>query len=432
MYNISFILEYFKQLRKKISNRVFYERELHLQFLSEKATVILGPRRSGKSSLLQDFFKKNLNTTLYADLEHSAFETITHQDFFEIISLYESNFSLKVKTVLLDEIQNIKKWERLVRSLIDSGYQVVITGSSSKLISKEAATQMRGRCLTFLLLPLSFREYLKFKGITLETNISISAKTKILNELNTFIEWGGYPEVVISWEQREKILKEYFDSILYRDFIDYFNVSQPVIARFLFEYIFQNFSCELSLNKAANFVASRIGRKTKNIVYDYGEKLRETLSIFFLEKCTKGRYERKSSMRKVYICDVGLSNLLTFSKDTGKRMENTVYLELLRKTNAIPMLSVYYWKDRQQREVDFVVKERDKVVQLIQTTYATNKEEIHPREIRSLLKASNEFSSENLLVLTWDYEGSKEKDGKVIKFLPLWKWLIEEKNPFKK
>ncbi len=126
------------------------------------------------------------------------------------------------------------------------------------------------------------------------------------------MEWGGYPEVVLSWEHREKILREYFDSILYRNFIEYFNLSQPVIARFLFEYVFQNFASELSLNKAANFVASRIGRNAKNIVYEYGEKLQETLSVFFLEKYSSRIYQRKSSLRKIYICDVGAFKSLYF------------------------------------------------------------------------------------------------------------------------
>ena len=91
-----------------------------------------------------------------------------------------------------------------------------------------------------------------------------------------------------------------------------------------------------------------------------------------------------------------------------------------------PLLSFYYWKDQQRREVDFVVKERDRVIQLIQVTYASNREEINPREIRSLLKASEELSCDDLLVITWDYEGTEEKDGKIINFVPLWKWLVGE------
>ena len=105
-------------------------------------------------------------------------------------------------------------------------------------------------------------------------------------------------------------------------------------------------------------------------------------------------------------------------------MENTVYLELLRKTNMRPLLSFYYWKTQQRWEVDFVVKERDRVIQLIQVTYVSNREEINSREIRSLLKASEELSCDDLLVITWDYEGTEEKGGKVINFIPLWKWLV--------
>ena len=129
-------------------------------------------------------------------------------------------------------------------------------------------------------------------------------------------------------------------------------------------------------------------------------------------------------MKKVYICDVGLPNVVGFEKDTGKRMEDIVFLELLRKTNEKPLMNVYYWKDYQQREVDFVIREGLKVKQLIQVTYASARDEIEKREIKALLKASREIKCKNLLVITWDYESEKKIDGRKIKFTPLWRWLL--------
>ncbi|RLI92202.1 MAG: AAA family ATPase, partial [Candidatus Altiarchaeales archaeon] len=117
-------------------------------------------------------------------------------------------------------------------------------------------------------------------------------------------------------------------------------------------------------------------------------------------------------------------NVIGFEKDIGKRMENVVFLELLRKTNKHPLLSFYYFKDYQGREVDFVVKECLKVKQLIQVTYATGRDEIEKREIKSLLKASEELKCKNLSVITWDYESEEEFKGREIKFVPLWRWLL--------
>ena len=133
---------------------------------------------------------------------------------------------------------------------------------------------------------------------------------------------------------------------------------------------------------------------------------------------------RKSWPKKVYVCDVGLSNIISFSEDIGKRMENAVFLELLRKTNENPLIEVYYWKDYQQHEVDFLVKEGLQVKQLIQVSYVSAFDEIEKRELRSLVKASNLFDCNNLLCITWDYEDEQEFKGKLIRFVPLWKWLL--------
>ncbi|RLJ02612.1 MAG: AAA family ATPase, partial [Candidatus Aenigmatarchaeota archaeon] len=225
-------------------------------------------------------------------------------------------------------------------------------------------------------------------------------------------------------EKKERILREYFETILQKDFIERFEVVNVEIAKLIFEYLFQNFSKELSINKIARFISSKLGRDVKNLVYEYTEKLPESFAAFFLEKFEKSVYKRKGSMKKAYICDVGLSNVIGFEKDIGKRMENTVFLELLRKTNEKPLMEIFYWKDYQGREVDFVVKEGLKVKRLIQVTYADDKDEINEREIKSLIKGSELLKCEDLLCITWDFEDEEKVEGKKIKFVPLWKWLL--------
>ena len=129
-------------------------------------------------------------------------------------------------------------------------------------------------------------------------------------------------------------------------------------------------------------------------------------------------------MPKVYINDVGLAyNYSEFSENLGRLMENLVFLEL-KKLELGNIIEVYYWKDYQQREVDFVVREGVKVKELIQVTYATGRDEIEKREIKGLLKASKELKCKNLLVITWDYEDKEEIKGREIKFIPLWRWLL--------
>ncbi len=141
------------------------------------------------------------------------------------------------------------------------------------------------------------------------------------------------------------------------DFIERFELENVSAARFIFEYCFQNFSKEISIRKIANFVSSMMGKDARDVVYRYVDKLPETLAVFFVERYNKSVYKRKSWPKKLYVCDPGLSSVVGFSEDFGKRMENVVFLELLRGLNKNPLREIFYFKDAQQHEVDFVVKE---------------------------------------------------------------------------
>jgi predicted AAA+ superfamily ATPase len=151
--------------------------------------------------------------------------------------------------------------------------------------------------------------------------------------------------------------------------------------------------------------------------------------LFFIEKFSFGARERLASPLKVYSIDTGLSNVIgfRFMENIGKCMENLVAVELQRKFRK-PIHEIFYWKDYQQHEVDFVIKEGLEIRQLIQVTYASNKDEIEKREIRSLIKASELLKCKDLLVITWDFEDEIRYEDKIIKFLPLWKWLLTLNN----
>ena len=161
-------------------------------------------------------------------------------------------------------------------------------------------------------------------------------------------------------------------------------------------------------------------------MYDYITKLEGILFFFFLKKFSKKVHLRETWPKKIYLCDTGLVKITKFSPDYGRSMENTVFLELVRSKNENPLMDIFYYK-LSDGEVDFVLKKGSKIKQLIQVTYASSKDEIEKREIKSLLKASKELKCKDLLVITWDYEGEEKHDKKKIKFIPLWKWLINNK-----
>ncbi|MEM5821369.1 MAG: ATP-binding protein, partial [Candidatus Aenigmatarchaeota archaeon] len=360
------------------------ERELKIDIFPNKAITIVGPRRSGKTYYLLYLYNKFENS-MYVNFEDIVFRNVEAIEFFDIIKIF-TKVKYAPKNLFLDEIQIVNNWESLVRSLIDRGYNVFITGSSSKLLPKEIATQLRGRTLSYLLLPFSFREFLISKNFKKEKYYTFEERGTILKYLEEYLTFGGFPEVVLS-ENKEKLIREYFDAIFWKDFVERHKIKNIDFGRFLFEFVFQNFSKELSINKIRkHFTKQKISFHT---LYDYVNKLTDTLNVFFLNKFSTSVYLRSSWPKKVYVCDIGIPSILLYSKDIGKKMENVVFLDLLRKTNENPLTEIYYFKDYQQNEVDFVIKEGTKVKQLIQVTYASSKDEIEKREIKALLKASN-------------------------------------------
>ena len=405
-------------------------RELKTAQIEGKVTCIVGPRRAGKTYYFFQLMKPVKEVSLYLDFEDSALLTVKFDEVQEIANLFTEITGKEPKYIFLDEIQNLDKWETAVRTLLDrTPYNIFVTGSSSKLLSREIATQLRGRSLTYVLLPFSFSEFLNAKNVELKNVFTQVEQARIKNYLRDYLELGGFPEVVLKEDLREKILKEYFDSIFFRDFVERHELKSLGIARFIFSFVFQNFASEISVNKIVNYLKSEGKKFGKNTIYSYVEKLQDTQAVFFVNRISGKIYVKESWPRKAYICDSGISTIFRFSEDIGKLMKNAVFLELKRKQNENPLLEIYYYRDYQQREVDFVLKRGLAVEQLIQVTYASDRAGIGKREAEALLKVSSEFKCKNLTIITWDYEGelalTVENKHKQINCIPLWKWLIE-------
>jgi len=414
------VVDYFKEyesLRLDI-----FQRELKVPLDSDFIISIIGPRRAGKTYFLLSLYQK-VEDGVYLDLEDTRLMDISFREIRGVIRIFIELYGKSPKYLFFDEIQNIPKWENIVRELYDiKKYKIFITGSSSKLLSKEIATQLRGRTLSFILLPFSFREFLGFQGFRIDKYLTKDEEARIKNLLRQYLEFGGFPDVIKS-EEKIRILKEYSDLILFRDFIERHKIRNLDLARFLHAFIIQNFSKEITLRSIFNKVSNI--RVSKNTVYEYVSKLEDTMFFFLLRKFSKRVHVRELWPKKVYLCDTGLTKVFRFTPDFGRLMENAVFIELLRKKNENPLIEVYYLKVN-DKEVDFLIKEGLNIKQLIQVTYVSNKDEIERREIRSLLKAYDLFKESNpeLLVITWDYEDILKIDNKEIKFIPLWKWLL--------
>ena len=397
-------------------------RELEVPKREDKVISIIGPRRAGKTYYFYQLLRESKKNSLYLNFEDTRLMDITFKEIRDLTRFYTEITGNVPTTLFFDEIQNVKNWEIAIRELLDiQHYNLFVTGSSSKLLSKEIATQLRGRTFSYLLLPFSFREFLKAKNVSTE-HLTMDETAKIRNLLRNYLEFGGFPEVVLEETEKERILKEYFEMILFKDIVERHKLKNISLARFLLFFCLQNFSKEFSINKIIKSLKSQ--KFGKNTLYTYIDKIQDSVVLFVLNRFSQKVYQRERWPKKIYLCDTGLTKVVRFSEDIGKLMENTVFLELLRLTNKKPLLEIYYWKNHQQAEVDFILKEGTKIQKLIQVTYASSKDEVEKREIKSLLKASEQIKCKDLLTITWNYEDTSKINNKIIKFTPLWKWLL--------
>ena len=382
----------------------------------KKIIPIIGFRRTGKTYLLLFLAKKfGKEKAIYINFEDERIpRNISFKSFYQALKEAAGNERI---LLLLDEIQKIPNWSGWLRTLNDTtNYFLFVTGSSSKLSSKEIPTELRGRTITLELYPLSFREFLKFKGKKYEK----MPKSSILKELKEYIKFGGFPEIVLS-EQGKKylILDEYFNTFITRDVFERYHIKNKEAMRVLIRLLLNSTSITISrlyhTLKSLNF---KIG---KNTIANYLFYLSQTFFVDFVELLAPSIKNSLQAPRKIYFVDSFLISRYSskFSENLGRLMENIVFLELKRRKKEI-----YYWKDYSQREVDFVVREGLKTKQLIQVCYDISDYETKEREIKALIKASKDLKCKDLLCITWDYEGEEKIDRKKIKFLPLWKWLL--------
>ncbi len=413
------------------------QRDLKLRLpTTKKAVTIIGPRRAGKTYFLFDNMLrlKDVNRTemLYLNLEDDRLLPVKLDDLDKFLRTYYEIYPENRKKKLylfLDEVQNVDGWERFVRRILDTeNVQVFITGSSSKLLAKEIATTMRGRTSTYMILPFSFQEFLRARGMEPEKYLSSEKRTWIMKYLDEFVRFGGFPEVVLDDEENSKVrtLKEYVEVLLMRDVVERHKVKNIKVLRMLFNAIHGSFSKEFSIHKFYNFLKSQGIKISKNTLYNYFQHYEDAFAAIPVRRFSYSIRDVEQSLPKVYQIDNGYAAQMgiRFSQNTGRLMENTVAVELLRRRSVSPLLEFYYWKDSGGKEVDFVIKKGETVQELVQVCYDIEDYNTKMRETSALVKASNKLRCKRLRIITWDYEEKEKIGGKKIEYTPLWKWLL--------
>jgi len=404
-----------------------YLREVDLlDFFSKKikkVISVIGFRRTGKTYLLLGLAQKlGQENCIYINFEDERIPERTEvlSIFLEVVKELRGN---KKTILLLDEIQNIPKWSKWVRRVMDTcNYPIFLSGSSSKLSSKEIPTELRGRTLTCHLFPLSFKEFLVFKNKKIET----LPQSAILAFQREYLKFGGLPEVVLVEEGKKYFLiDEYFKTFLIRDIFERYNPRNEAVIRDMLKLLLN--STYFTISKLTNTLKSLGYRIGKGTISNYLGWIEDSFFVYFLKFYSLNIKDQLQYPRKPYFIDNFFISRFSskFSKNLGRLMENLVAQHLIKISCQNPLLGIYYWKNKRGQEVDFVLKSQKKVKQLIQACYNLSDPETKNREIDSLLNAGKELNCNNLLVVTSDYEGEEKIDGEKIKFIPLWKWLLK-------
>jgi len=413
--NEEFIYQNIKQIVKR-ENLSFPEK-------LKKAVILYGVRRSGKTHILFDLFKKHKDCSLYLDFEDERLTDFEVKDFEGLKDIF---LELKPELIdkelifLFDEIQNIKGWERYCRRIVErENVKVFVSGSSSRVMPLEIHTSLRGRAWSTEVTPFSFREYLHLKGINTKDkkNIYGSKKALVKKHFTEYLKWGGFPEVSLlktDFEKR-KVIKEYIDAMFFKDLVERFNITNIHLLKTLTEKLFSSFSTKFSLTAFYKQYHQKFPF-SKDTLFSYYHYFLESMLVFEIKIFSESSYKRLRNPAKIYLIDSGICKKVT-SADRGRILENIVFLELRKKGDEI-----YYFAEK--RECDFIVKNNINGQLLPYQVTLELKKENEEREVAGLVEACKKLGLKKGTIFTFDEEDDKVIEGINIQILPVWKWLL--------
>ncbi len=397
---------------------------------TEEVIALIGPRRAGKSTILYQV----MSVLLSEDIDPKA---ILHINFEEpglsphlkptlldqLYDLYRSRIYPKGKAfIFLDEIQNVPEWERWVRARNDTeDIKIFITGSSSALLSGELATVLSGRNFCFDIYPLSFKEVLAFKHIALPNQpYPNSPPAEIHYMLNEYLQWGGFPRVVLAKNDLEKthLLKRYFDEILFKDIVQRHEIRNVMALRNIAVHLLTNTSTLVTYKRIAD-----VFQVSQDLAQAYIHHLTDAFMIKLLSFYSLKASERTRNPMKVHAIDLGLRKVasLSASMDETKLIETQVHNTLTRTKQE----DLYYWKG--MGEIDVLTQNGVSVTELYQVVYAgLDKPDVAERELGGLQKALKQFPQAKPFVITASVgEIFNQHQYSNINIIPLWHFLLE-------
>ncbi len=406
-------------------------RELSIPLKPARVATVVGPRRAGKTYLLYSLIQRleqNIprERIVYIDFADERL-TIGAEQLQLVLDAYQQLFpKVDPKDVywFFDEIQEVPGWEKFVRRLESTvTKKIFLTGSSSKLLSREIASVLRGRTVSYELLPFSFREYLGYRSIDSADVHSTRNKNLIAAQFELFLSTGGYPEIFdFDDENRVRTLQSYVDIMLYRGIIERYRLSQTFVVRDMMRRLIAGNACLFSVHKYYNELKSRGVRIGKDALYEFLNHFTDAYLVFQLNKYDRSVAKREQALKKIYVNDTGLGSAYNFdlSRNVGRMLEAMIFLEL-RKAGR----TTYYAGGN--GECDFLIQEGQRIVSAVQVCHRLD-DGNRTREIRGLTDTLERFRLPEGLILTSGQEREMESAGKKISIKPAWKWILEQKQ----
>ena len=403
--------------RDELLSRSYLVRHIRFdteQLLSSRLIkLITGPRRAGKSTQALQMLKgKNF---AYLNFDSQPLLECWNPD---LVMRVLDNVYPGYEYLLLDEVQNLASWDLWVSELYRNGVNLVITGSNAKMLSSEMATVLTGRYLQVEMLPFSLAEFFEWNGFDLDS-ILPENKNDVIMLTNDYLSNGGYPEVLDSRSLVRSYLDTLFDSIVWKDVVKRHNIRNTSDLNNLAMYLVSNFCNPISFNE----LTASLGIASINTTRRYMDYLREPYLFYYLSRYNNKLKLMAKAPRKVYVVDNGfvLAKAFALSENLGLLLENQVFVELIRRGYDTEK-TLFYYRSRNDKEVDFVLREASRVKSLVQVCYEMRNEKTEKREVGSLIECAGELHCDNLIIVTSDEERIIHKNGYTINVVPITKF----------
>lgn len=394
--------------RTYLTRRNSYDLELLLK--SHLIKLITGPRRVGKSTqallMLRD---KN-----FAYLNFDSQSLLDAWDADLVIRMLDDVYP-GYDYLLLDEVQNLEAWDLWVSQLYRMGKNLVITGSNARMLSSEMATVLTGKYLQVEMLPFSLEEFFDWNKLDLHSlKPEYATEASVLTD--DYLRNGGYPEVVASRQLARSYLDTLFDSIIWKDVAKRHHVRNITDLNNLAMFLVSNFCNPVS----ATELTEELGFSSVNTTKKYMDYLHEPYLFHYLARYNHKLKLMNKAPRKVYVVDNGfvVSKAFSLSENLGRLLENQVFIELLRRGYSVEK-TMFYYRSRNDKEVDFVLRKGTQIEQLVQVCYDMNSPKTEKREVDSIVECAGELKCNNLVIVTYNDRRTLEKNGYQIHVVPI-------------